>query len=422
MLHPTIRGLCCTSVLAISSVMLTAHAELPALKPIQTISPLPSDIVTRPGVEPRAAFGHATAMSGDIALIGMPENLVDMRGSVITYHRGLDGVWKRSSRLDGVAGEASFGYAIAFRDNIAAIASGNAVYVYKHQATTPEWKLLRRLAPAFAGAQAVDYQAGRLVIGSFGSAFVYDIDRATGNVLRKSSLVAADHDPEDAFGFSVALANDTVVVGAIQPGGPETPSGTGAAYVFKLIDGQWRQRQKLIPAGGVEGEGFGFSVAIDKGMIIVGSPGHNTVGAPYDPPTDIPVAGGAAFVYTPDAGVWKLRSLLRPTALQDPFYVAFGLQVVMFDTRVAVTAARPLPVNTLDDRYLAVVFAYERSGSDLHAFGSARPEAGLRIAGQTTAVSINGMKMLVGSPLSQCSLGGGCIGHAVTFDLRDTTP
>lgn len=421
MMHPTLHGLCCTSALAFGSVMLTAHAELPALQPIQTLSPLPSDLVARPGVDPRAAFGHATAMSGDIALIAMPENLVDMRGSVITYHRGLDGVWKRSSKLAGVQDEGRFGGALAFRGDIAAIASGNAVYVYKHQTTTPEWKLLRRLAPAFAGVQSVDYQEGRLVIGTFGSAFVYDIDRATGNVLRKSSLVAADHDPNDAFGFSVALANDTVVVGAIQPGDPETPPGTGAAYVFKLIDGQWRQRQRLIPPDGAEADSFGFSVAIDKGMIIVGSPIHQNVGEAEVPPTDRPVAGGAAYVYTPDAGVWKLRSQLRPTALQDPFYRAFGLQVVMFDTRVAITAIQPLPVTTLDDRYRALVFVYERSGSNLHAFAKARPEAGLRIAGHTTAVSINGMKMLVGSPLAQC-LSSGCIGHAVTFDLRDTTP
>lgn len=421
MLRWPLRELCCMCVLAVSYLVLPAHAELPPLHPIQTISPLPSDIVARPGVEPRAAFGHATAMSGDIALIGMPETLIDSRGSVITYHRGLDGVWKRSGKLNGVEGEAFFGYAIAFRDNIAAIASTHAVYLFKHQSTTPEWKLLRRVAPG-NGAQSVDYQDGRLVIGAFGAAFVCEIDRATGNVLRQSSLRAADFDPEAAFGFSVALANDTVVVGATDPGGPERLPGSGAAYVFKLIDGQWRQRQKLIPPDGAESDEFGFSVAIDKGMIIVGSPGHQNLGAAYDPPTDIPVAGGAAYVYTPEAGSWKLRSKLRPTPLQDPFYRAFGLQIAMFDTRVAVTAIRPLPVTTLDDRYLALVFAYERSGSDLHAFGTARPEAGLRIAGQTHAVSINGTKMLVGSPLAQCSLAGGCIGHAVTFDLRDTTP
>jgi hypothetical protein len=190
--------------------------------------------------------------------------------------------------------------------------------------------------------------------------------------------------------------------------------------VFKLINGQWIERQKLFAADGRESDAFGFSVAIDKGMIIVGAPGYQQQGTPYSPPDGTPVAGGAGFVYTPQAGVWRLHTKLRPTPVQDSFYTAFGLHIAMFDTKVVVTAARPAPVVTLDDRFQGLAFAYNRTESDLQLFAVARPESGLRFAGHGQPVSISTFTLFAGSPLSQCDIG--CIGHAITFDLRQTSP
>jgi len=387
-------------LLASSAFVMSAHAELPSLRPLQTLSPLSSEF----NEDSCPAFGYAVAVSGDIALVGMPRTAGvgtgdphDLFGRVAVYSRGADRVWKRTGTLLGHGG--LFGSAISFRGAVAAIASSYDVHIFKFQSTTRKWTLLRRLIRN-VDISSIDYQDGRLVVSGSGAAEVYQIDTA-GNVLRQSRLTAST-DIGEAFGADVAMAGDTIVVGApnFVPGAPDQP-GPGAAYVFKLIDGQWRQRQKLVPPDPQEPDTFGFSVAIDKGMIIVGSPG----GAPL----------GAGYVYTPEAGIWKLRTKLHPTLLQEPSYSSFGLHIAMFDTRVAVTAVSHRPPPTPGDLYSAVIFAYERSGSDLRVFAVARPESGLRIAGPGQPVSIFGMTLVGGSPLAQC-------GIAITYDLRQSPP
>lgn len=393
--------LCCMWLLASSAFVMSAHAELPSLRPLQTLSPRSSEF----NEDSCPAFGHAVAVSGDIALVGMPRTAGvgtgdphDLFGRVAVYSRGADRVWKRTGTLLGHGG--LFGYAISFRGAVAAIASSYDVHIFKFQSTTRKWTLLRRLIRN-RDISSIDYQDGRLVVSGSDSAEVYEID-AAGNVLRQSRLTAST-DIGEVFGFDVAMAGNTIVVGA--PGLNPTDSGEapppGAAYVFKLIDGQWRLRQKLVPPDPQVWELFGYSVAIDKGMIIVGAPG----GAPL----------GAGYVYTPEAGIWKLRTKIHPTPLQEPLYSSFGLHIAMFNTRVAVTAVSHRPPPTPSDLYSAVIFAYERSGSDLRVFAVARPESGLRIAGPGQPVTIFGMTLVGGSPLAQC-------GIAITYDLRQTAP
>lgn len=407
-------------LLVIGTLAASVHAEPPSLSPIQTLSPLASDIVAPPGFEPDVRFGYAVAVRGDIALVGLPYTN-SLTGKVAVFSRGSDRVWQRSGTLVGTSPDTFFGWTIAFRENIAAIGSGSEVHLFKFLNTAQQWKLLRRLVPAVGELRSVDYQDGRLVVGGTGAARVYQIDSA-GKVLRNSLLKSSTGSSQQRFGFDIALAGDTVVVGAPDnmPSDPMVPPGPGAAYVFKLINGQWIERQKLFAADGQESDGFGFSVAIDKGMIIVGAPGYQQQGQPFSPPSDTPVAGGAGFVYTQQAGVWRLHTKIRPTATQDPFYSAFGLHIAMFDSKVVVTAARPIPVVTPDDRFQGLAFAYNRTGSDLQLYAVARPESGLRFAGHGQPVSISNFTLFAGSPLSQCNIG--CIGHAITFDLRQTSP
>lgn len=68
----------------------------------------------------------------------------------------------------------------------------------------------------------------------------------------------------EAFGMSLAVSGDTVVVGC--PGGP-TVYG---AYVIEFEGGAWVQKQRLTAPGT---DRFGASVAIDGERIVVGAPG-----------------------------------------------------------------------------------------------------------------------------------------------------
>ncbi len=96
-------------------------------------------------------------------------------------------------------------------------------------------------------------------------------------------LKASNTASNSGFGFSVATSGDTLVVGAPFASGPAAgPRGAraqddsdpfsrpGAAYVFRCVEGRWRQEACLNSTGA--GGGFGWSVAISGDAIVVGSP------------------------------------------------------------------------------------------------------------------------------------------------------
>ena len=77
---------------------------------------------------------------------------------------------------------------------------------------------------------------------------------------------------DDGFGTSVAISGDTVVVGASQ----QNIGSTGAAYVFVKPASGWASTSafsaKLTASGGLAGDAFGGSVAIDGDKLVVGAP------------------------------------------------------------------------------------------------------------------------------------------------------
>ena len=81
------------------------------------------------------------------------------------------------------------------------------------------------------------------------------------------ALSPADGQIGDRFGASVALDGGLLLVGA--PG----VDPAGAAYVFRLQGGQWVQEQKLIGSEAQPGDAFGASVALDGEVLVVGAPG-----------------------------------------------------------------------------------------------------------------------------------------------------
>ena len=74
---------------------------------------------------------------------------------------------------------------------------------------------------------------------------------------------------EMRFGWSVALEDGIVVVGA--PGDATNGPKAGAAYVFEWVDGDW-VRTKLLPPNGEANARFGWKVGVDNGRIAVTAP------------------------------------------------------------------------------------------------------------------------------------------------------
>jgi len=112
--------------------------------------------------------------------------------------------------------------------------------------------------------------SGRIVIGAYedddngtnsGSAYIFDLD---GTQLAK--ITASDGAGGDWFGRSVAVGNGRIVVGA--PRDDDNGSNSGSAYIFDL-DGT--QLAKITASDGAINDNFGYSVAIGNGRIVVGA-------------------------------------------------------------------------------------------------------------------------------------------------------
>ena len=182
---------------------------------------------------------------------------------------------------DGAADD-EFGYAIDMSNGIIAVGARNdddnginsgSVYLISASSGDQIAKLLP--SDGAAGDQfgfSVAIQDGVVVVGApgdvhngvaSGSAYIFDV--ATGAELGK--LVPNDPDAGDEFGNSIAIDNGIVAVGAWRA--DDLGDGSGAAYLFDASSGS--QLEKLLPDAGNNFQTFGVSIAIDDGVVAVGS-------------------------------------------------------------------------------------------------------------------------------------------------------
>jgi len=117
-------------------------------------------------------------------------------------------------------------------------------------------------------------------------------------------LTAADASTGDAFGGSVAMDGDRIIVGAH---GAPVPSNTGAAYVFDASSGQ--QLLKLVHQDAEPKDWFGFSVSISGSRAVIGAHGND------DPRPN----AGSAYVFDTSSGAQLFKLLPSDVAEEDRF-------------------------------------------------------------------------------------------------------
>ena len=115
-----------------------------------------------------------------------------------------------------------------------------------------------------------------------GSAYVFTRSESGGwaDATETAKLTAADAAVDDEFGISVAVHGNTIVIGAYQHD-PDSKSDAGAVYVFTKPNGDWvatSTAAKLTASDGAEGDRFGYSVAVHENTVVVGAYRHDTNG------------------------------------------------------------------------------------------------------------------------------------------------
>lgn len=238
-------------------------------------------------------FGYAVATENDHLLIGAPVKKINDKetGAVYIFKREGENWLELSQLKPEYEYPQLFGYSIAVSGNLAIVGSpldtnvdtnGNetsgkgAAYIFERR--DDEWIQLQRLTPK-------EWYDG------------------------------------DQFGIAVAVAGNRVVVSSHENFNPNTDGSTyegGSTFIFEYKDGQWLETEKLTLSTPELAEAFGSSVAVSEDHVIVGS-GPALYTSNYDV-----YSSGSVYTYSKE-GQTLMRNKLLPEDDQFSFGTAVAL-------------------------------------------------------------------------------------------------
>jgi hypothetical protein len=204
---------------------------------------------------------------------------------------------------------------------------------------------------------------------SAGAAYVFVRSGTTWS--QQAYLKPSDTNAGYAFGFSVAMFADTIVVGAYAAGpGSCCQLRTGGAYVFVRSGTTWSQQAFLEGSNSETGDSFGWSVAVSGDTVVVGAPNEDSVatGVNGNQVDNSALDSGATYVLVRSGMTWSQEAYLK--ASNTDAGDNFGMSVAISgDTVVAgspweASAATGVNGNQADNTALGAGAAYvfTRSG------------------------------------------------------------
>ncbi len=203
--------------------------------------------------------------------------------------------------------------------------------------------------------------------GGVGAGQAYVFVRSGDSWVQQARLVPSDAGYNQLFGVSVAISGDTLVVGA--PLESSIAAESGAAYVFTRTGTAWTQQAFVKAAAPDSGDLFGGAVAIDGDTMVIGS-----------------IDGDSATIFARSDGVWSQQAFLTGP-------ITFGRSVTVSGDTVAVGARRSFAAGEP-----GLVRVFTRSGSIWSPQAQIKPTASLTAFG--TSVSLSGQTLAIGAPYS----------------------
>jgi FG-GAP repeat len=283
-------------------------------------------------------FGYSVAISGDHIAVGAPDHSTpsSLCGEAYYFTKPVFGGWsgtisETASLGNGHNKNAFLGTSVGIsgQDVIVGSPGEDAAYLLICAINVPSCGL----DATFYGVAGPEPQFGMAVAMS-GTTFVVTDPYATvganqfqgaayvytyigHNSFAKATLTSSDGGFLDEMGMSVAISNNTVVVGCpfcMKSGFV----GPGAAYLYTKPQTGWAdatQTAKLTSSDGVSQDYLGMGVAVSGSVIVAGAP-NKTIGQNAQQ--------GEAYVYIQPAGGWRdqtenIRLLASDGALFDYF-------------------------------------------------------------------------------------------------------
>ena len=286
--------------------------------------------------ESQDRFGHSIDIDNGIMVVGsrFADESGPDSGSAYLFDAASGVQIMELVPDDGFSGQ-YFGFSVAIDDGVVAVGAWNdsdnglesgAAYLFDASTGAQLFKLLADDGEAYDRfGQFIDIDNGVVVVSAIfdddngedsGSAYLFNA--STGGQIAK--LLPGDGEAGDNFGRSVGVSNGTVVVGAYR--NDDNGLSSGSAYLFSALGGT--QIAKLLADDGAEGDEFGYSVAIDNGIVVVGA--LNDI--------DNGFSSGSAYLFVAPSGAQITKLLPDDATPQDEF----GNSVAINDGIVAVGA------------------------------------------------------------------------------------
>lgn len=159
------------------------------------------------------------------------------------------------------------------------------------------------------------------------AAFVLSLLVAGESLAGQQKLVASDGQPEDQFGYSVAIDGRTALVGAFRADEGEIQD-SGAAYVYVAGPEGWRFEAKLVASAPLEGDTLGGNLALKKDTAVLGVIGRD----------DVAENAGAVLVFERESGEWHEKQWLMPSDAKKGD--SFGQSIALTENTLVIGAPR----------------------------------------------------------------------------------
>ena len=404
-------------------------AETGAVYPI-TVDPwIEQQEITAPDGAAQDYFGNAVAISGNIAVIGASHKQVSgtpLQGAVYIFMRS-GAAWIFQQELlaaDGAINDL-FGSSVALSGGTLVVGApgkqnssqggSGAAYVFVNINGT--WTQQQELTSAdgqhsnFGASVAVSNDTA--VVGAYlapqlsstpnqGAAYVFVQSNGT---WIQQQMFTSEGAEDDRFGSAVSISQDTVVVGAFQKTIGSNLS-QGAAYVFVRSGPAWIQQQRLTSSDGAANDVFGYSVSISGNTVLVGAWGKDVAGKSSQ---------GAAYVFVRNNNLWTEQQILTPSdgeAMDN-----FGRSVALaLNTAVVTSPFKQVGANSNQGK--AYVFArklgvWTQQQALVPAEGVANDFLGI------LSVASNGPTTIIGTPYKQIGTNSN---QGAAFAFLNTTP
>ncbi|OPY32821.1 MAG: hypothetical protein A4E34_02198 [Methanoregula sp. PtaU1.Bin006] len=229
-------------------------------------------------------FGRAVAVDGNRMVVTARKSSLEEGSAYIFEKKGGKWVHKADLVASDAAPGAYFGQSVDIQGDLIVIGARNANpneagAVYFFRKARDGWTEFARVAPENGKKNdqfgfTVDIEGKTVAVGArradpdsltdAGAVYVYSVKNDAVDLVTR--LTPADISAKDEFGQSLAIAGDTLAVGAWKDDNKQ-----GSIYLFRRDGGLWTETGKVTASDGVAGDEFGYSLAAVGDRMVTGA-------------------------------------------------------------------------------------------------------------------------------------------------------